>query len=47
MTALKTVLTSWENRLASVRDECASLAPKLRSRIVVGKASEITTQEPR
>ncbi|WP_156726232.1 amino acid ABC transporter permease [Streptomyces apocyni] len=28
--ALKTVLTSWERRLESVRDECGALAPKLR-----------------
>lgn len=28
--ALKTVLTSWEERLAAVRDECGSLEPKLR-----------------
>ncbi|MFJ1575866.1 hypothetical protein [Streptomyces sp. NPDC088182] len=31
---LKSVLTSWEDRLSSVRDECGSLAPKLRQ---VGK----------
>ncbi|MER8072871.1 hypothetical protein ABTZ59_31795 [Streptomyces sp. NPDC094034] len=31
---LKSVLTSWEARLGSVRDECGSLAPKLRQ---VGK----------
>ncbi|MFJ1915040.1 hypothetical protein ACIOGX_24280 [Streptomyces sp. NPDC088147] len=31
---LKAVLTSWEDRLSSVRDECGSLAPKLRQ---VGK----------
>ncbi|GGS24915.1 hypothetical protein GCM10010252_75010 [Streptomyces aureoverticillatus] len=29
--ALKAVLTSWERRLSSVRDECAALEPKLRS----------------
>ncbi|MGW2864069.1 hypothetical protein [Streptomyces sp. NPDC001205] len=29
--ALKTVLTSWEERLAAVRDECASLEPALRA----------------
>ncbi|MFE4370152.1 hypothetical protein ACFRMN_18305 [Streptomyces sp. NPDC056835] len=27
---LKSVLTSWEDRLSSVRDECGTLAPKLR-----------------
>ncbi|MFE4534183.1 hypothetical protein ACFRKB_03805 [Streptomyces scopuliridis] len=31
---LTSVLTSWEDRLGSVRDECGSLAPKLR---LVGK----------
>ncbi|AYG81410.1 hypothetical protein DWB77_03556 [Streptomyces hundungensis] len=30
VTALKTVLTSWEQRLGAVRDECADLEPKLR-----------------
>lgn len=30
LSALQTVLTSWEKRLASVRDECDSLEPKLR-----------------
>jgi hypothetical protein len=30
VTALKAVLKSWEERLASVRDECGSLEPKLR-----------------
>lgn len=29
--ALKTVLTSWENRLEAVRSECESLEPKLRA----------------
>ncbi|MEU6630308.1 amino acid ABC transporter permease [Streptomyces parvus] len=27
---LRTVLTSWEKRLESIRDECGSLGPKLR-----------------
>ncbi|MEV0735455.1 amino acid ABC transporter permease [Streptomyces sp. NPDC050549] len=31
LSALKTVLTSWENRLEAVRDECESLDPKLRA----------------
>ncbi|WP_159043909.1 hypothetical protein [Streptomyces sp. NRRL S-1521] len=29
VSALKTVLTSWEKRLAAVQDECDSLEPKL------------------
>lgn len=29
LSALKTVLTSWEKRLAAVRDECDALEPKL------------------
>ncbi|MCT9091244.1 hypothetical protein N4G70_20605 [Streptomyces sp. ASQP_92] len=29
-TVLRTVLTSWEERLAAVRDECGALEPKLR-----------------
>ncbi|MFK0023495.1 amino acid ABC transporter permease [Streptomyces sp. NPDC090798] len=31
LSALTTVLTSWEKRLESVRDECESLEPKLRA----------------
>jgi hypothetical protein len=31
VSALETVLTSWERRLESVRDECESLEPKLRA----------------
>ncbi|MEV8527533.1 MULTISPECIES: hypothetical protein [unclassified Streptomyces] len=31
VTALKGVLTSWEERLAAARDECGSLEPKLRA----------------
>ncbi|MEU4798530.1 amino acid ABC transporter permease [Streptomyces sp. NPDC023327] len=40
--ALKAVLTSWEKRLATVRDECDALEPKLRG--VARELGEVDTR---